>query len=211
MSRKHIFLIGFFFLLTLFLVGVNLLYTFQVFDKNKAKEQGFPAFAIPEFRFNNQEGVPFGTEELRGKVWVANFIFTRCPGPCPLMTRNMAALQQQIEADSGIQFVTFTVDPDYDIPEVLKTYGENHGADWKRWTFLTGERSAMHPLILNGFKLSVAEASEEDLPITGPYTHSTLFVVVGKDGKTRGYLEGSSPDFLKKMQRLLAKTLKEPS
>jgi protein SCO1 len=206
MSGKNLFLLGFFLLLTFVLVWVNLTYTFQGFSGSVEDQKKAPAFAIPEFRLQNQEGIPFGTEELQGKIWVAHFIFTRCPGPCLAMTRNMVALQEKLGKESPVHFVTFTVDPENDTPAVLKFYGENHAADWGRWTFLTGERSVMHELILNGFKLSVAEATPEELPITGPYTHSTLFVVVDKNGKTAGYLEGTSEDFLEKMLTLLKKT-----
>lgn len=209
MSRKHILLITFFFVLTLLFVGVNLTYTFRVFDKKVEEEAVVPSFAIPEFQLMDQEGSSFGTEQLKGQVWIANFIFTRCPGPCLNMTRHMAALQGKLQTDTSVRLVTFTVDPDHDSAGVLKAYGALHGADWNRWTFLTGDRTVMHELIAKGFKLSVVQATEAELPTTGPYIHSTLFVVVGKDGKTRGYVEGSSADFPEKMQTLLEKVQKE--
>jgi protein SCO1 len=164
-----------------------------------------PSFLIPSFQLTNQEGQAYGTEQLKNQVWVANFIFTRCPGPCLQMTKNMGKVQKMSEK-SELRLVSFTVDPDFDTPVVLKKYAEQHGAEAKRWTFLTGAREPLHTLIEKGFKLSVAEATPEEIPVTGPFIHSTLFVVVGKDGKTLGYLDGSSPDFLKKMERLLKRS-----
>jgi cytochrome oxidase Cu insertion factor (SCO1/SenC/PrrC family) len=205
MNRKTLLIVAS--VLGLAVVGMAVASYWQL--QNLAREQEdsalSPAFVIPAFQFRNQEGLPFGTEQLSNRIWVANFVFTRCPGPCLQMTKNMAQVQKKLGVQSEVMLVSFTVDPDFDGPDVLKAYGQLHGADWQHWTFVTGDRSALHNLIEKGFKLTVAEATPEEVPETGPFIHSTLFVVVGKDGKTAAYLDGSSPDFLEKMERALKK------
>lgn len=95
---------------------------------------------IKDFNFIDQNGEPFGLEDLKGKVWVADFIYTYCPTECPMMTANMSQLQQDV-IDAGLKdvhFVSFSIDPKVDTPEVLKAYGEGYGADFNTWHFLTG-------------------------------------------------------------------------
>ncbi len=103
------------------------------FDISKA------AYTVPEFEFVNQEGEPFGSENLKGEHYLATLIFTHCPSVCPIMTPNMQRLQAaMLENDVDLQFIAFTVDPDRDTPEHLKQYGTNVGAELDTWNFLTG-------------------------------------------------------------------------
>ena len=84
---------------------------------------------LPEFTLTSDKGEPFSPADLRGKVWVADFIFTSCPGPCPIMTRNMADVAETLKMYDDIAFVSISVDPETDTPEVLAKYAAHHGAN----------------------------------------------------------------------------------
>ncbi|MCZ7587017.1 MAG: SCO family protein [Deltaproteobacteria bacterium] len=108
---------------------------------------------LPAFTLTDQNGRDFGSADLAGHVYVANFIFTSCPSYCPKLTKAMKFLQDRY-ADAGhdVRLVSFSVDPKRDTPEVLKRYGEKYGADFSRWTFLTGTEENLRAIIVDGFK-----------------------------------------------------------
>jgi len=118
---------------------------------------------ISDFNLTNQDNQPVSLADLRGKVWVADIIFTRCPGPCPTMSHNLAELQAQLPAalppDSPVKLVTLTSDPEFDTPPVLKKYAERFNADSNRWIFLTGPRLDIRKLAVNDFKFVVVDKS----------------------------------------------------
>src|SRR5690242_5381640 len=104
------------------------------------KSEPLPRIAqVPAFALRDQDGRELGPDALRGKVWIANFMFTSCPDVCPLLTSKMAAVRQRLVADrAAVHYVSFSVDPAHDTPEVLKRYAIEHGADRADWSFLTG-------------------------------------------------------------------------
>lgn len=142
---------------------------------------------LPAFSLTERSGQTVTAESLRGKVWIADFIFTRCAGPCPIVSASMAKLQNTL-ADhprrDDIRLVTFTVDPTYDTPRVLATYADHLNADPDNWLFLTGERPQMWTLIEQGFKLPVFDNADDPLM---PIGHSLKFVLVDQEGNIRGY------------------------
>lgn len=144
---------------------------------------------VPEFRLTNQNGQPFGSAELKGKIWIADFIFTSCPGPCPLISSRMAETQRPLEK-SDVHLVSFTVDPENDTPDVLRDYAQRLHAREGRWDFLTGSRDAIYDLTMHGFKLAVAA----DGDVVGQPVHSTKAVLVDRRGKIRGYYDITAPD-----------------
>lgn len=144
---------------------------------------------VPAFELVERSGRTVRAEDLRGRTWIADFVFTSCPGPCPLLTSKMAALQEQL-AGSEVQLVTVSVDPVTDTPEVLRSYAERHRADPERWLFLTGPVDAVRGLIRDGFKLAVAESPGD---AAGPITHSTRFVLVDRDLQIRRYVPTEEP------------------
>src|SRR5260221_14285012 len=101
---------------------------------------------VADFTLTNQDGVAVSLAGLRGHVWVADIIFTRCPGPCMRMSRQMKELQDALPTGGSTKFVSLTTDPDYDTPAILKTYGERNGVDTARWTFLTATKNQIHDL-----------------------------------------------------------------
>lgn len=144
---------------------------------------------LPAFSMIDQNENAVSLESLEGNVWVADFIFTRCANPCPLMTRNMADMQQQLSDVPGVRFVSFTLDPEYDTPKRLGNYADLYGANGEQWHFLTGAREeAVYDLALKGFALTAEEA------VAGrPIIHSQRFVLVDRQGRIRQYYQGEDP------------------
>ena len=149
---------------------------------------------VPSFELVNQDAQRFGSGQLAGKIWIADFIFTSCPGPCPLISSRMSELQKPLEK-TDIHLVSFTVDPEKDTPEVLRAYAEKLHAQLKRWDFLTGPRTAIYALARDGFKLAVSDGSDE----TGMPIHSTRIVLVDRRGVIRGYYDALAPDAVTKL------------
>ena len=150
---------------------------------------------VPPFILTERSGHTITNQDLRGKIWVADFIFTTCPGPCPLITAGMVKVQEAVAADPHVQLVTFTVDPQTDTPAVLAAYADKFGADPNRWWFLTGPEKPLYDLIKNGFYQVVQDNHGQPLE-PGEYvvTHSTRLVLVDADGVVRGSYDGIGPD-----------------
>ena len=156
---------------------------------------------VPDFELTERSGRVVTRADLAGDFWIANFIFTRCDGVCPLLTSRMAKLSRRLES-SDVRFVSFTVDPSHDTPEILRDYALAAGtavADPRR-LFLTGSRDALHRLIGDGFRLNVAE-SPEPVPVGERITHSDRFVLVDPDGVIRGYYHGTDEESIERLVR----------
>ena len=137
---------------------------------------------VPAFALTSQTGAPFGSEQLRGEVWIANFIFTRCPTICPMLTSQMQGLTDTL-ADTPVRFVSFSVDPTNDTPKVLAEYAERHGADTERWTFLTGDSDALQNVVVEGLRVRMGDEPDE----TGNILHGSHFVLIDGTRTIRGY------------------------
>jgi cytochrome oxidase Cu insertion factor (SCO1/SenC/PrrC family) len=176
------------------LTAVILLWLRQV-ELNALRQRTVSNYGTaPDFELVNQDGQPFGSAQLRGKIWIADFIFTSCPGPCPIISTRMSELQKPLEK-SDVHLVSFTVDPEKDTPQVLHAYAERLQAQPGRWDFLTGPRSTIYNLSRNGFKLAVSDGSEE----TGVPLHSTRMLLVDRRGEIRGYYDAIEPDAVTKL------------
>lgn len=157
---------------------------------------------IPEFRLTTQDDKPFGHEDMKGKVWVANFVFTSCGGACPMMTERMKKNIQapllemaQGKADFPARIVSFSVDPERDKPAVLAEYAKDHGADLRYWTFVTGPLQDVTKTVVEGFKISMGkvpaatpkaeggEANDEIWEIV----HGEQFLLIDDQGRIRGF------------------------
>ena len=150
-------------------------------------------FDAPPFALTDQDGKPFGRDDLRGKTWVADFVFTHCPGACPKMTMRMAGLQKAAP-DPDVHFVSFSVDPERDTPAVLKQYAQNYDADPNRWHFLTGDKAAMFATA-RGMKLTAEPAG-----VLGPeIAHAEKFLLVDGQGRVRGVYDSKDEDDMKRL------------
>lgn len=151
---------------------------------------------VPDFQLTAETGQPFARKDLDGKIWVADFIYTNCTGPCPLMTSHMRRVQASVQSMPGIRLVSFTVDPEHDTPTILAAYARQFHAQPGRWFFLTGNRDTIQFLSRDAFKLT----DIADL------THSTRFVLVDQHSRIRGYYtdseESSIPNLLADIRRL---------
>jgi len=165
---------------------------------NKGKE--LPSYSmVPDFELQNRDGSTVRREDLDGSPWVADFVFTHCQVSCPVMTSRMAELRKS--APAGVRFVSVTVDPDRDTPEVLQTYAENFDAG-QDWYFLTGSKPAIYTLVRSGFSLGLQEAEPgEEGSLMEPITHSSRFVLVDGAGVIRGYYDAFDAGALSRLQR----------
>jgi len=158
--------------------------------------QPLPVYAqVADFSLTNENGAVVSLADLRGHVWVGDIIFTRCPGPCLRMTRQMKELQDALSNNTQTKLVSLTTDPDYDTPAVLKTYGVKNGADFTRWMFLTGTKKQLNNLAVDSLKLSAVEKKPEER--TSPedlWVHSTIFVLVDKQGQLRAICQTGGED-----------------
>lgn len=187
MNRRW-FLRGFIAVTTLLLVAVLAL-RWQL-----ARSPALPVIGdVPPFRFTDARGQELSRDDLKGEIWVADFIFTRCASTCPMMTRRMATLPQD-----ELRLVSFSVDPEYDTPSTLAAYSARYDAQPERWSFLTGDREAIRDLAISGFHLGVVDATEED---SEPILHSTRFVLIDRQARIRGYYDGLDAH---EVERLLA-------
>lgn len=155
---------------------------------NTAASGSLPVLGqAPKFSLVNQEGQPVSNADLLGQVWVADFIFTSCGGPCPVMSLNMSNLQKRLtDEDLEAKLVSFTLDPARDTPEVLARYARRFRADPGRWTFLTGpDERAVYEVVAKGFLQTITPATEDN-----PLIHSTYFAVVDRQGRIRAFHEG---------------------
>ncbi|WP_342377547.1 SCO family protein [Myxococcus stipitatus] len=166
--------------------------------------------ALPDFAFTRQDGQTFGSAQLRGHPFIANFIFTRCPTVCPAFTRKMAHVQQSTESHgTNLQLVSFSVDPKYDTPERLAEYGKLHGANFTRWSFLTGDYDILKDTIVQGFKVSMGRepgAAEDDLL---SIFHGTHFVLVDSKGQIRGYYDSADSESTDRLLRDVKRLVRE--
>ncbi|PTL79616.1 SCO family protein [Vitiosangium sp. GDMCC 1.1324] len=156
---------------------------------------------LPAFTFTRQDGQPFGLQQLEGRPWVANFIFTRCPTICPVFTAKLARFQKQT-ADMGgeLALVSFSVDPKYDTPERLTAYAAKYGADPARWSFLTGDYEQLKQTVVGGFKIAMGrnDENEDDIP---SIFHGSHFVLVDRTGEIRGYYNSEDDDAVERLRR----------
>lgn len=164
--------------------------------------------SIGAFQLQDQSGRTVSEATLRGKVWAAAFMFTRCPMICPRITREMRKLQQSTkEKQLPLHFVSFSVDPENDTSAVLQKYGEKYGVDFSTWSFLTGDYAAVKRTSVEGFKLALdgkADPAQDHFGIM----HGSHLVLVDGQGKIRGYYRTSEQATLQQLladsQRLIA-------
>lgn len=145
---------------------------------------------IPAFTLTERSGRAVTQNDLLGKIWIADFIYTECPGPCPMMTGAMAKLQERISTLPDVRLVSISVDPKTDTPATLASYAERFGAQEEKWLFLTGGMDEIRRIALEGFLLGFGENSEGAASKDGRWIHSTRFVLVDQSARIRGYYDG---------------------
>lgn len=156
---------------------------------------------VPDFVLTDQRNREFRSATLAGKVWIADFIYTSCQGPCPRMSAQMRKLQDLTKDLPDVRFLSLTVDPEHDTPEALAAYGKRYHADPERWIFLTGARETLHSLSRDAFKLG---------DVGGQLEHSTRFVLVDRKFHIRGYYRTWEKDAIQNLVADIRTVSKEP-
>ena len=185
-------------------------------SKRQSAEVAEPSLPVisqlKDFSLTNQLGQSISLAHLRGKVWVADIIFTRCPGPCATMTRHLAGLQSALSDNPQVQLVTLTTDPEFDTPAVLKDYAGRFGAQPDRWHFLSGTKLQIARLAIDDLKLTAIENKPEDRKASDDlFVHSTIFVLVDRQGRLRGAFESLEPGFQPRILKAIDRLLQEKS
>lgn len=169
-----------------------------------ADKPALPAYGVvPKFHFTDQTGAVFDSgSALDKKIWVADFVFTNCPGPCPRMSSQMHQVQTALTAEPDVRFVSFTVDPARDTPPVLAAYAQHFEATPGKWYFLTGEAADLNRMSRSVFMLGDVDGSLE---------HSTRFALIDRQSRIRGYYQSSEadaiPNLIADAKRLLKDSL----
>jgi protein SCO1/2 len=163
------------------------------FMKDGKLQSNFPVIGtIPEFSFTDSQGNDINRNDLDGKVWIADFIFTTCTMACPVMTGNMNIIHKEFKNNDDVRIVSISVYPEYDTPEVLSEYASRYDANTDRWHFLTGPEESVKELILNGFKIG----DYEDIIF-----HSEKFALVDKKGQIRSYYSGMQTEEMAQLKK----------
>lgn len=178
--------------------------------------EGLQVFGtVPPFSLIERSGKPVTRDDLIGKVWIANFIYTHCRDTCPLQSAEMARLQSALTTETDLRLISITVDPNRDTPAVLTQYANRYGADPNRWLFLTGEKAAIYHLAQEGFRLSVVDPEQkaEGRPFAPTpalahhgetekeFLHSARFVLVDREARIRGYYQSTDEEALQRLRR----------
>lgn len=186
--------------LVMVLSSVALVWVDQGLQKNNSSKLP-PLGQIPEFVLMERSEKQISLQDLKDKVWVADFIFTSCKGPCPMMTMRMAELQDALKGEDGVRFVSFSVDPETDTPAVLRSYADNYGAEKDRWYFLTGDEKIIHNISRKSFLLATSRNTQKQIDAgADTVNHSLRFVLVDKQSRVRGYYSGVDTQSLEQLQ-----------
>ena len=182
--------------LLLTILALSLAYLLAKAKAESARREPLPVIGpVAEFALTNQNNAAVSLADLRGRVWVGDIIFTRCPGPCLRMTHQMKELQDALPKGSPTRLVSLTTDSEYDTPTILKTYAEKNGADFSRWMLLTGTKKDVNHLAVDSLKLSAVEKKpEERVTPEDLWVHSTIFVLVDKHAQLRGVFQTGGED-----------------
>ena len=158
---------------------------------------------IPAFELVDQHGQKFTSAQTKGKIYVADFFFSRCGTICPKLSGSLSRVQDLFAENPDILIVSHSIDPQHDTPEVLKDYAKKYDAQAGKWYFLTGEKKAIYDLAIKGYKLPVADASDYDKNIKSvddTFIHSEKLLLIDKEGYIRGIYDGT---FNADVERLL--------
>ena len=184
-------------------IGVAIFLIVSFFFKDSQPVKELPEIGnVPQFEFTNSDGNIVTLDNLKGKVWVADFIFTTCTMACPMMTGNMNIVHKKFKNNDNVRLVSISVYPEYDTPEVLKNYASQYDADTEKWLFLTGKEDAVKDIIRDGFKIG----DYEDIIF-----HSEKFALVDKKGIIRAYYNGMKSEDMKQLKKDIDVLLKPVS
>jgi protein SCO1/2 len=164
---------------------------------------------VADFHLTNELGQSVSLANLKGSIWVADIIFTRCPGPCLQMSRKMKTLEAALPSEWAIKLVSLTADPEFDTPGILKAYATRLGSNLQQWQFLTGPKKDVYAFATKGLKLAVQENTEH-VPEENQFIHSTRFVLIDRQGRLRSVaFDGTEPSTVPELVRAIGQLVKE--
>jgi protein SCO1/2 len=166
-------------------------------------------YTIADFRLTERSGRTVRRADLLGKIWVADFIFTSCRGPCPLLGSRLQELQQALGRAPDVRLVSISVDPETDTPAVLQAYAQRFQADPEKWWFLTGETTAIHDLVIKNFLLPIESNPGGPHEAEGAYLHSSRLVLVDRQGVVRGLFDGLDSEAVPKVLKSIGFLMEE--
>jgi len=163
--------------------------------------------SIPDFSLVERSGKKITLADLRGKVWIADFIYTQCTDTCSLQTADMAKLQERWINQSALRLVSISVDPEHDTPNILTRFAARFHADGQRWLFLTGNKNQIARLVEDGFHLpaSAAVSRERATPIV---LHSPRFILIDRDGRIHGSYDSQNRQSMQRLETDVANSLR---
>jgi protein SCO1/2 len=177
---------------------------YKLVDGKEVTDTLYPT--VPFFYFRNQDSLLKKSTDYKGKVWIADFFFTSCPTICPKMTKNLRFLNNNLkDLASDIQFMSFSINPDFDTPSQLKRYKEHYQINSKNWDFLTGNEDETHRLGIENFQIFAGRDDEAE----GGFAHSGAFTLVDKEGFVRGVYLGTDIKQVKQLEQDVRLLLKE--
>ena len=147
---------------------------------------------IGNFSFLNQDGKVVTQQDVKGKVFVAEYFFTTCGTICPIMNVQMQRVHKVYQANNNVRILSFTVDPKVDTVAQMKRYAVAHGADVKSWFFLTGTQEKLYELARKSFFVLKPAETENQGDVGSDFIHTNNFVLVDKEMRIRGYYDGTN-------------------
>lgn len=187
-----------------FLVSVGVLFALRPLAVRHTPviiaDEGYDGLAVPEFTLTNHDGEPVTERILEGRITVVDFMFTNCPLVCPGMTGAMRGLTDRLK-NTGVRFVSFSVDPERDTPERLREYAALYEADLARWTFLTGDRATVQRILESGLMFAMSDDPSMQIPLQDGSTmanivHPSRLVLIGPERQVLGMYDFSDPQAL---------------
>ena len=194
------------------LVAVAIFPLFVSCEKQAPKQQVLVGKfrEVGDFTFTDQQARPLEAESLKGKVWIANFIFTSCAAECLVLSARFAELQRLFAKEDNLAFVSFSVDPQTDTPERLDQFANRWHADPEKWFFLTGEAAEVDALVKNSFLLPLSRNPiEAGKLMSERFIHSNRFAIVDRTGTVRAYVDGLEPEATSTISRIVVELLNE--
>ena len=190
LKRLQPFVLGFLLLVIVAIVGAF------VWSKLHLPGKPLPIYGqVADFSLTNQNNEPISLAKLRGQIWIADVIFTRCPLQCRRMTKRMRQLQEALPQNQPIHLISITADPQFDTPEVFKNYAQQYGADQRHWSFLTGPKSEINQFVVGSLKLVAYEKKPEEREVPNDlFLHSTKFVLIDQQGRLRVWFDGEKDE-----------------
>jgi protein SCO1/2 len=197
-------------LVMLGLCGALALRSFHASERIGQSSAALPEIApVGAFTMTDANGQVVTDQDLKGKLWVAQFFFTDCPGPCPAVSRQLFALQGMISQTRDVALVSISIDPEHDTPAALRDYARAVGADSKRWLFLAGTPEMTQQLVARDFMIGFKENPQDQQKTLGRFVHSTKLALVDAKGTIRAYYDGLDIETPQKIATDLGTLLRE--